>query len=291
MSSQENAATPVHAQQQAGAIRALLVHVEPGAESRARLLAASGLAARLDATLIGVGCEMIQTAGVTDPFGVLGAEWVVELQKLVVDDLARAEAAFRAETAGLKTEWLSLRTYPGPAVARLARGADLVIAGGVPPSFTDDIRVAQTAGLIVQCGRPVLVVPSEGGQLRGEGVVIAWKDTREARRAVADALPFLKTAGEVLVLAVCAKDAVANVETQTASVVDYLARHNVVARARVTVGSPDDAVQELTASARLIDADLIVAGGYGHSRMGEWVFGGVTRRLLRQPSHFVLLSH
>ncbi len=291
MSSPKETATLVRSQQQAGSIRALLVHVEPGAESRARLLAASGLALRLDATLIGVGCEMIQTAGVTDPFGVLGAEWTVELQKLVANDLARAEAAFRAETAGLKTEWLSLETYPGPAVARLARGADLVIAGGAPPSFTDDFRVAQTAELIVQCGRPVLVVPSEGGQLRGEGVVIAWKDTREARRAVADALPFLKAAGEVLVLAVCTKDAVANVETQTASVVDYLARHSVVAHARVTVGSPDNAVQELTASARLIDADLIVAGGYGHSRMGEWVFGGVTRSLLRQPSHFVLLSH
>jgi nucleotide-binding universal stress UspA family protein len=291
MSSQNNTATLVRPQQKTGAIRSLLVHVEPGAESRARLLAAASLAQKLDATLIGVGAEMIQTAGVTDPFGVLGAEWVVELQKLVVDNLARAEATFRAETAGLKTEWLSLETYPGPAVARLARGADLVIAGGAPPSFTDDFRVAHTAELIVQCGRPVLVVPSEGGRLRGEAVVVAWKDTREARRAVADALPFLQSAEEVMVQAVCAKEVVADTEVQTASVVAYLQRHGVVARARVTVGSADDAVGELLATARLIDADLIVAGGYGHSRMGEWVFGGVTRSLLRQPNHFVLLSH
>ncbi len=291
MSTQNETATRVRPQQKGGAIRSLLVHVEPGAESRARLLAAASLAQKLDATLIGVGAEMIQTAGVTDPFGVLGAEWVVELQKLVVDDLARAEAAFRAETAGLKTEWLSLETYPGPAVARLARGADLVIAGGAASSFTDDFRVAHTAELVVQCGRPVLVVPSEGGRLRAEAVVVAWKDTREARRAVADALPFLQSAEEVMVQAVCAKEVVADAEVQTASVVAYLQRHGVVARARVSVGSADDAVGELIATARLIDADLIVAGGYGHSRMGEWVFGGVTRSLLRQPNLFVLLSH
>lgn len=291
MTVQNDTATRVRSQPKGAAIATLLVHVEPGMESRARLLAAANLARKLDATLIGVGAEMIQTAGVTDPFGVLGAEWVVELQKLVVDDLKRAEAAFKAETAGLKTEWLSMETYPGPAMARLARSADLVITGGRELNFTDHFRVAHTAELIVNCGRPVLVVPSEGGALRGEAVVVAWKDTREARRAVADAMPFLQAAEEVIVQAVCDKPSVADAEVQTASVVAYLARHGVTARARVSIGSPDVAVGELMATARLIDADMIVAGGYGHSRMGEWVFGGVTRSLLQQPNHFVLLSH
>ncbi len=162
-------------------------------------MAAADLARKLDARLVGVGAEMIQSAGIADPFGVLGSNWMVELELLLQDNLKRAGEAFRTKTAGLETEWLCLQAYPAVAMAHLARSADLVIAGGAPLKFSDDYRVAQTAELLLQCGRPVLVVPPTGGKLRGDAVVVAWKDTREARRAVADALPFLRAAQDVVV--------------------------------------------------------------------------------------------
>jgi nucleotide-binding universal stress UspA family protein len=282
---------PARASQAASAIRSILLHVEPDPQAEPRVHAAADLARRLDAVLIGVGAEMIQSLGVTDPFGVLGAEWVVELQRLVVDNLKRAEASFRAGAAGLTTQWLALEAVPAPAIAALSRGADLIIAGGAPLRFTDDYRVAQTAELVLLSGCPVLVVPPEGGRLRGEAVVVAWKDTRESRRAVADSMPFLQMAEEVVVQEVCHKDAFGDAEGRTFSVVENLKRHGVPARAKVTIANPDHAAGELKRTARQLDADLIVAGGYGHSRLGEWVFGGVTRSLLQEPQGYLLLSH
>ena len=287
----QEAPAPIRAQQTLAAIRSLLVHVEPGVDAQPRLAAAADLARKLDATLIGVGAEMIQSLGVADPFGVLGSAWVVELQQLVVDNLKHAEAVFRAKTAGLETQWLALETLPGPALARLSRGADLIVAGGAPLTFKDAYRVADTAELVLLSGRPVLVVPPEGGKFRGEAVVVAWKDTRESRRAVADAMPLLRAAEDVVVQEICDRDASADAEAHTFAVAEHLKRHGVTARAKVTIGSADDAADDLKATARQLDADLIVAGGYGHSRLGEWVFGGVTRSLLQEPQGYVLLSH
>jgi nucleotide-binding universal stress UspA family protein len=122
-------------------------------------------------------------------------------------------------------------------------------------------------------------------------VNVDGKDTREARRAVADARPVLQAAQEVVVQEICAKDALGDAEARTLSVVENLKRHGVAARAKVSLAGDDDVADEIKFTARELDADLIVAGGYSHSRLGEWVFGGVTRNLLQDPQGFVLLSH
>jgi nucleotide-binding universal stress UspA family protein len=283
--------TAIRPQQATTAIRSIMVHVEPGTAAQPRLDAAAALARKLDATLIGVGAEMIQLLGLADPYGATDTSWIVELEKLVAENLREAEAAFRAKSAGVETEWLALEGLPSAVIARVARGADLILAGGAPLKLADAYRVAQTADLILKSGRPVLVAPPEGGKLRGEAVVVAWKDTREARRAVADALPFLQLAQDVVVQEVCSKDGFAAAEVHTFSVIENLKRHGVAARAKVTIAPAERATTELNVTAQAIGADLIVAGGYGHSRMGEWVFGGVTHDLLHEPEHFVLLSH
>lgn len=275
----------------ARAIRAILVHVEPGAEAQARLHTAVALARKLDATLIGVGAEMIQLAGLADDNAYADASWIVELQKLVEENLHNAEATFRAKTAGLKTEWITLEGVPAEVIARVSRGADLILAGGAPLQVADAYRTAHTAELVLKAGRPVFVAPPEDGKFSGEAVVVAWKDTREARRAVADALPFLQLAKDVVVQQVCAKDDVADAEVQTFAVIEHLKRHGVAARPKVTVAPAERTATELNMTADGIGADLIVAGGYGHSRLGEWVFGGVTHSLLHEPERFVLLSH
>jgi nucleotide-binding universal stress UspA family protein len=285
------AATAARPQEATSAIRSILVHVQSTVEAQPRLHAAVALARKLDATLIGVGAEMIQMHGLSDPYGFADAGWVVEMQKFVQENLRNSEATFRAKTAGLKTEWLALEAMPSSVIAEVSRSADLILAGGAPLKLVDDYRMAQTAELVVKSGRPVLVAPPEDGKFSGEAVVVAWKDTREARRAVADALPFLQMAREVVVQEVCAKDGFADAEVHTSSVVENLKRHGVAARAKVTIAPAERTAVELNVTADAIGADLIVAGGYGHSRLGEWVFGGVTHSLLHEPERFVLLSH
>jgi len=273
----------------ASALRGILVHVEDGAHSTARLDTAVDLARRFDATLHGVGVEMIQT--LSDPYGMLGGEWVVQLQTLVEDGLKRAEATFRARTAGLNTHWTSLEAFPATALAHHARSADLIVAGGAPIGEEGAYRAASPADLVMLSGRPVLIAPPTPARFHGRGVVVAWKDTRESRRAVADALPFLKAAEEVAVVECCGKDELDEARANTADVVAHLRRHGVEAHGRAIVSAPERVSTELNIAAQALSADLIVAGGYGHSRLGEWVFGGVTYDLLNAPERFVLLSH
>jgi len=270
-------------------LKSILVHVEATPEASPRLHAAVDLARMFDATLIGVGVEMLQTY--SDPYGLLGGDWVIQLQSLVEDDLKRAEATFRAKTAGLKTEWTSIETFPSRALARRARAADLIVAGGAPLGFEGNYRAADPAELVMLSGRPVLVAPPKPGKFHGRAVVVAWKDTRESRRAVADAMPFLTAADQVLVVECCHKDDVADARANTADVVQHLRRHGVEAVGRAIATQPDRVSMELQTTAQEIGADLIVAGAYGHTRLGEWAFGGVTYDLLHFPESFVLLSH
>jgi nucleotide-binding universal stress UspA family protein len=145
--------------------------------------------------------------------------------------------------------------------------------------------------VVMTAGRPVLLVPQGASRLRGSAVVVAWKDTREARRAIADAMPFLKAAEDVIVQAVCEDDAVEAAVFQTDDVVTNLKRHGVRARSNVTTAPTTSVALELCKVADAAMADLIVAGAYGHSRLREWAFGGVTDSFLHRPSCFVLLSH
>jgi nucleotide-binding universal stress UspA family protein len=270
-------------------LKSILVHVEPAPAASPRLQAAVDLARMFDATLLGIGVEMLQTY--SDPYGMLGGEFVVQLQSLIDDNLKRAEATFRAKTAGLKTDWTSVEAFPARVIARHARSADLIVAGGEPLGREGAYRSADPAELVMLSGRPVLVVPPEGGKFHGKAVVVAWKDTREARRALADAMPFLTAAKQVVVVECCDKDRMADAQVNTADVVQHLRRHGVEAVGKAVAARPERVPVELQAIAQEIGADLIVAGGYGHSRLGEWAFGGVTYELLHSSERFVLLSH
>ena len=272
-------------------IRTILTHVRPGSQDLPRLRTAASLARRFDATLFGLGCEALPPLGVIDPTGGAQGEWYVAMQDQAELDLQQARKIFDGEVEGLKTHWAKSEDLPAEALARAGRGADLIVAGGRPLDQMDHYRDVDTGVLVLRAGRPVLIAPPAGGQLSARAVVVAWKDTREGRRALFDALPFLCTAETVCVLEVCNRGEAADAEARTAAVVNGLGRHGVKAEARVAVASPERVSDELNATAHAIGADLIVAGGYGRSRMGEWLFGGVTRDLLHYPERFVLLSH
>ena len=275
----------------AQAIRTLLTHVSGDPQEAPRLRAAVALARDLDATLVGVGCEMMPPLGAGDPTGMMEAQWILGMQEVVRTDLERARKFFEAEAKDIETDWIEFEDLPSDAIARLSRGADLIVAGGSTARRVERYRSVDAGDIMLRAGRPVLVAPPSGGRLTARSVVVAWKDTREARRALADALPFLRAADNVLVVDVCHRDQVEHAEARTTAVLKGLARHDVIAQAKIVEAPSENVATQLEASAKAIGADLIVAGGYGHSRLGEWFFGGVTRDLLAGSDRFVLLSH
>jgi nucleotide-binding universal stress UspA family protein len=121
--------------------------------------------------------------------------------------------------------------------------------------------------------------------------VVAWKDTRECRRAVRDALPFLQRAKEVLLLGIGEDETETQARKILGDVAAYLARQGVVVAEEIWRRPRGPVATELLRFVRDENADLIVAGGYGHSRLGEWIFGGVTHELLADSPVCCLLSH
>jgi nucleotide-binding universal stress UspA family protein len=177
----------------------------------------------------------------------------------------------------------------GETVVGYARYADLIVAGQADPDWPLSPILDFPERLAVEGGRPVLVIPYAGRYPEiGRNAVIAWKATREAARAVFDALPLLKSARNVQILEVN-KDIGGTVpDTEIAAA---LSRHGIKASHRVS-GAADITTGDEILS-RLADAvaDLLVMGAYGHSRMREFVLGGVTRHIARHMTAPTLWSH
>ena len=192
-----------------------------------------------------------------------------------------------------RLDWRAKLTF-GPAseyVAKEARAADLVI---VPLDHRERPLLpsgqADAGDLLMSAGRPVLAVPSGALGLALETAMVCWVDAREARRAVADALPLLKASKRTEVVEVAQSSAAEDARRRLDDVVGWLGRHGVQAAPRVETGDGQEA-QRLAAIARTIGADLIVAGAFGHSRLREWAFGGVTRDFLLVSDRCVFASH
>ena len=143
----------------------------------------------------------------------------------------------------------------------------------------------------MQAGRPVLVVSDTFNWLDLRSVLVAWKDTAEARRAVSDALPVLRQSTEVTVVEIVEGEADrAAALSRVGDVVAWLSRHGVRASEQVPEQRGDAATQ-LEQIASDVGAGVVIAGAYGHSRLSEWILGGVTRRLINPSNRCSLLSH
>jgi nucleotide-binding universal stress UspA family protein len=274
-------------------LTAIMTHVQAEAEAAPRLACARSLAERFGARLIGVGAEMIPPLAFDSGYGFVDGEWVVAMRQSIDSQLAKARTTFEHATADFvagDAVWLSGVDAPTPTLAAASRAADLIVAGGAPRRGASPYRDVAPAELALQAGRPVLVAPPAAPVLRGDRVVVAWRDTREARRALSDAAPFLDAALEVLVLEVCEADGDARIRTD--DVAGALRRRGVASvTAKVAAPGHAPASTRILDEARAFGADLIVLGCYGHTRLGEWVFGGVTRDLLAQDEAYLLLSH
>jgi nucleotide-binding universal stress UspA family protein len=262
--------------------------------NEARLQVAGELAERFEAAIVGVAAaQFAPPLYFTD--GAAAQGLIDEGEASVRRRLAALEAQFRAATRnrGGHAEWRSAMDFPARFALAQARCADIVVSGGQSPAFSDAFALASPKDLVMQAGRPLLVVPDGANWLDLRSVLVAWKDTPEARRAVADALPMLRKARDVTIVEIPERDDDRSaVMAGVTDVAAWLARHGVTASARVS-----EAVRNATVAAQLeqvagdVGAGLIVAGAYGHSRFRELILGGVTEYLVTQSARSVLLSH
>jgi len=258
-----------------------------------RLQVAGELAERFGAAIVGVAAaQFAPPLYFTD--GAAAQDVIDQEEAGVRRRLADLEGQFRAAMRGRggNTEWRSALDFPERFVTSQMRCADIVVSGGRSPAFSDAFSLASPKDLVMQAGRPVLVVPDGINWLDLRSVLVAWKDTSEARRALADALPMLRKAGNVVVVEIAEDEDIAAVTARVTDVVAWLARHGVIATARVSEARQGDtAAAQLAKVAGDVDAGLIVAGAYGHSRFRELILGGVTQYLVTQTARCVLLSH
>jgi nucleotide-binding universal stress UspA family protein len=221
----------------------------------------------------------------------------VERQRQAWRDAAlRAQQLFRARAhvAGIATEWREREGDVAEIASLHARYTDMVIVGQMEPVLH---AVHPTRPLperlLLGVGRPILVVPYVGAfKTVGERVLVAWNASREATRAVNDALPILQQASQVTVLAINPRGGVSgDGDVPGADLALHLSRHGVKAEASWIQADDIDVASMLLSRASDFQADLLVMGGYGHSRVREVVLGGATRETLQTMTVPTLMSH
>ena len=276
------------------AYKTILVHIDEGKRCPARIEVAIGLARRFDAKLIGLNAlTPIDLPGYVLAGG--GGVSIVELQKKAAEEQAgRAKAVFEkaVSAAGLSTaEWRVSRQNAVAAVTLHGRYADLIVLG--QPSADEDTGVAGgfAEDVVLEGGRPVLMLPYMGDfPAIGKRVLIGWNASREATRALTDALPFLREAERARVIVINPKPG-EHGAIPGSDIALYLARHGVNVEVQVDRAVEIDVGNEILSRAADFGADLLVMGAYGQSRFREMVMGGASRTIISSMTVPVLLSN
>jgi nucleotide-binding universal stress UspA family protein len=276
--------------------RSIFVHVDDTGPCAERLAIAARLARAYPAQLLGA---YLPPATELTPFASAVLPGAVVARRLsdTADAQREAEARFRAaakEAGVTSVTWHAPAGDPIESAVLHARYADLAVIGQPPRDEPTKAFSTELANAVVMsCGRPVLFVPYVGTyRTVGERVMIAWKDSRESARAVADALPLLKDAKKVYAVAITAdrEDSLGDLLAD-AQVAAFLRRHDVDATVR-RIAAPDiDAGEMLLSQAVDFNVDTIVMGAYSRPRISEFVWGGVTRLMLSSMTVPILMSH
>jgi nucleotide-binding universal stress UspA family protein len=247
------------------------------------------------------GAHVVGIAFVFDPIvpisgtGYIPAE-VIDTQ--LADNQSAAKAAIdrfaaSASRAGVSAEPLTLSASAagaGDQFGRLARRFDLAIVGQVEPE-TSAVEELIAESTLFQSGRPMIVVPYiQKAPLKLDRVMVCWDGGRQAARAIADAMPILEKAGKVEIVIV-ANERGKEDEIEGADMGQHLARHGLKVDVKRISSGNIDVADALLSHVADSGTDFIVMGGYGHSRLREFVLGGVTHSILRSMTAPVLLSH
>ncbi len=271
-------------------VTSIMVYVDANATIDNHVRVARSVADKFDASIIGVSAFAVEP-----PFI---AEGVV-IKETTKADLAKMKAALAAKgewfqsVVGLakeKVEWRWGVEYPTVFLSNEARSADLVVVRRKQPKL-DIYNLIDPAAAMLRMGRPTLSVPEHVTMLAADRIIVGWKDTREARLAVRDALPFIIKASQVTIVELCKADQQDAARRRVRDVAKYLQRHGAKCQSEVRVHMHESDAHQLVRLAKDEGADLIVTGGYGHSRLGEWLFGGVTHDLLDDAPICLMMSH
>ncbi|KDP95339.1 hypothetical protein ER13_03415 [Brevundimonas sp. EAKA] len=269
----------------------LIVAVESGEAGDAAVRQAVELAARFSAALTGVCTVAVPPLIGDDPFtgGAALTVLLSDYEATAEAELLTAERRFRALAEGLAVDWRGRIGWPAYVLIEHARLADLIVMPGRIPR--PPYGRSNPVDIIMSAGRPVLIVPSSAGPALGRPALVAWKDTRESRRAVAGAVPLLKQASGVRLAQVCAGEDRGDAQAALVEVATFLARHGIEVDIEILSAEDAAAGNRLLDHAKETGCGLLVAGAYGHSRLREWVLGGVTRSLLDRSDLCLLLAH
>jgi len=255
---------------------------------------AVSVAAMLDSHLTGIAFRYEPLVPLTDRYG-FPAE-VMESQRVENEKAAKAAMAKFDDAARRAAVSAQSRMLDGPVAsapdvfAKVARRFDLAVMGQPEPETPAFERLIVEAALF-DSARPVLIVPYiQRSGLTLERVMVCWDGSRSAARAVADAMPLLVRAKATEVLTVASEPAKSN-EMPGADIAHHLARHGVKVEVDSIVTVETDVASTILSHAADISADFLVMGGYGHSRLREFVLGGVTRGILGSMTLPTLMSH
>jgi nucleotide-binding universal stress UspA family protein len=276
--------------------RTILVHVDGSGRAQERINIAAQLALTNHAHLIGAAMTGISRA--LYPSGILDT---TAIDFAAILDVLREQAEHALVTFDTLAQQIGVPSFErqllddeaGDGMSLQARYCDLVVIGQTDPNDASPVVASDfPENVVMRSGRPVLIIPYAGHfETVGKRPLIAWDASIAAARAVANALPFLQRADKVDVLVVNPeKYADVHGDMPGADIARYLVRHHVnvnVTQQNVTIPVAD----ALFALSTDISADLIVMGGYGHTRFRELLLGGVTRTVLTAMTVPVLMSH
>jgi nucleotide-binding universal stress UspA family protein len=275
-------------------IKDILVNLAVGEKAGPAGDYAISVAAACDAHLAGLAFRYDPVVPISGA-GYVPAE-VIQMQE-IDNEKATKTAIDRfmaaSQRAGVSAEPLTLSASVagvGDQFGRLARRFDLSIVGQAEPDSGPVEEVIAEAALF-ESGRPVILVPYiQKAPLKLDYVVLCWDGSRAATRAIADAMPLLRRAGRVEVLIVSNERGKQD-EIEGADIAEHLARHDLKVEVRRTVAGDIDVADVILSHTADVGCDFIVMGGYGHSRLREFVLGGVTRSIFRTMTAPVLMSH
>ncbi|RDK06375.1 universal stress protein [Cupriavidus lacunae] len=271
--------------------RTILVDLREDSARAARIEAAARLAMLFDGSVVGLtatGTQLEPFRGAGEDAGKYAALAAGTIRRLAAEHHAVLQKLVKQVGPSIPARQVLMEAEAGWALATEGRFADLILPALPLADESVPAPMAKAAEYaLLNSGRPVMLVPGKVGLHVPGRIVIGWNGSREAARAVADALPMLRLASRVSIVVIATGEGES--DDDGVRLTTWLASHDVEAALHVEDGGdPDHALLRV---ARDLQADLLVAGGYGRPRLSELVLGGTTRALTRQSEMPVFMSH
>ncbi|RVU83529.1 universal stress protein [Leucothrix sargassi] len=275
-------------------IKDIHVHVDNDSACGKRLNVAAHLSEKIDAHLTGIFVNRSFPLPSYEMFPATD-DIYDSYEKMLEQKAAAARDTFFQfiDKNNARVSWKSVRGSFYQALANEARYSDLLILGQPDPSDTDSLNKVLADEIIFTSGRPCLLVPHSSSNAEfGTSPLIAWDGSREASRAIHDALPLLELAGKATIYIVDPEKTDTNFsDLPGAMMSEHLARHGIDVTVQVSRGSSQSSGDAILNHVETFGHDLIVMGAYGHSRWREIVLGGATRTIIKDTNVPVFMSH